>query len=887
MRHSRSIYFLAAILAAALPANRALRADDSPANAAIHRALQKQVALKYTAEPLEQVAKGLQTKLGIPILLDSKALIDVGIARDTPVTFSIANVSARAAISLMLRPLQLTATVQRESLVITTPEEAENMLETRVYDVADLVTTGAHGEGPHDFQPLVNAIKTCVGFVTWDDVGGSGSLVAFDTGGINAIVVSQTERMHEELADLLADLRAVRDRKVRAGKVSVSPGGASPAGAAIDLRLPQVTEAEAAVRRALAKPITFDFIKTPLSKIIATLRQKAGLPIVFDLRAMEDGLPRPRASSSRKRSGNETTPSLLDWPLTAQAANIPLGLALDDMLRPYGFAWTYNDECLLVTIPQREEELQVTRCYDVSDLPAFRDSKGKGVPDFDAIIDMITSTVSPAMWDTRSPGQIAVIDQPHLQVISVSQTWKVHRQIEQLLTGLRQHRRSLPTPERIAKLPPLPARQKASPARLSSSVSHAERPFLPPPQPDPMRDAIVNANNRIAFDLYKQMVRKDRARRRENLVFSPASITTVMAMVYAGARGQTAEEMAKTLHLNMPPADVAPACRSLLATLPLANHPGCRLTLANSFWGRQGYQFTAGYLETLRKSFAADLTSVDFARSGDVCQAINGWVSKKTEGKIPQIIGPELIQRNLGFVGISAVHFQGQWWESFPGSETKAAWFYGEEPIETPLMHQVTTCRYGLADNLQILEKTYRGGELAMMILLSEGEPPVITDIEQILSAEKVKQWSSMLKPRTVEVYLPQFELETGLDLAQTLAAMGMPRLFQPAEADLSGMHSDKTPLWLSRVLHRASLRVNEEGTVAAAAMAGMGTFGGPPIPMAAVFRADHPFVFLIRDTRTNNILFLGRLVQPKRAPERMPKEHLPGGRGGMGMGVL
>lgn len=201
---------LAAILALAILETAPLWADDSPANAAVRQALEKPLTLNYEEEPLKQVVKDLQTKLGVPILLDSKAIIDAGLATDTPVTFSVANVEAKAAISLMLRSLILTTVVRDGRLLITTPEEAENLLEARVYDVADLVTTGVHGEGPCDFQPLVNAIKTCVGLVTWDEVGGPGSLVPFDTGGLTAIVVCQTDQVHESLEEFLAELHHAR-----------------------------------------------------------------------------------------------------------------------------------------------------------------------------------------------------------------------------------------------------------------------------------------------------------------------------------------------------------------------------------------------------------------------------------------------------------------------------------------------------------------------------------------------------------------------------------------------------------------------------------------------------------------------------------------------------
>ena len=185
MRRSRFFWFVAAaILMAAVLENSHLRADDSPANAAVRQALKKQVKLDYAEEPLEQVIKDLQTKLGIPVFLDAKAINDAGIAKDMPVTFTIANVSAKAAIASLLRSLGLTTTVRHGMLMIVTPEEAENLMDTRVYEVADLVTTGEPGEGPPNFDQLIDVIKSCVRPTTWDDVGGPGSIATFESPGI-------------------------------------------------------------------------------------------------------------------------------------------------------------------------------------------------------------------------------------------------------------------------------------------------------------------------------------------------------------------------------------------------------------------------------------------------------------------------------------------------------------------------------------------------------------------------------------------------------------------------------------------------------------------------------------------------------------------------------
>ena len=273
----------------------------------------------------------------------------------------------------------------------------------------------------------------------------------------------------------------------------------------------------------------------------------------------------------------------------------------------------------------------------MSDLPAYRDSRGNGVPDYEAIVDAIKTTIKPATWrdvgDEGGEGTIAAFDQAGLQAIVISQPWKIHREIGRLLVGLRERRGPLPTREQIAKLPPLPpAGIHDLPGAAGPSPRRGqEEPASPAPPADSRREAIVAANNQFALDLYRQLGRSQENRR--NLCISPTSIAASLAMVYVGARGRTAEEMARTLHLGMPPGEVAPAFQSLLDTLPGANHLGCRLTLANAFWAQRGYQFTPAYLETLGKWFGAELAPIDFTWSEATCQTINAWVDRKTRGR--------------------------------------------------------------------------------------------------------------------------------------------------------------------------------------------------------------------------------------------------------------
>ena len=352
-------------------------------------------------------------------------------------------VSAKAAIELMLKPLQLKAVVRHGVLIITTPEEAESMLDTRVYAVADLVLVNTPGEVVADFDSLIDMIKSTVKPVTWDDVGGPGSIAPCEA-GINAIVVSQTDEVHDGIENLLAELRAVRDRQANRGTVSTWPGRSeSSARTAVDPRLPPVTAAEMAVRRAFARPVSFQFHQTPLGQVIAALRRRTGLQILAD----------------KEGNGGEVAESVsLDTPVSIEAMNLPLDLALNAVLRPLGLTWTYDRGCLILTTPEREDDLMFARAYDVSDLPAFRDRSGKGVPDFAAIIDIIQSTVYPTTWDeVGGPGSIAKIDQGRLQAISISQTWKIHLQVEQLLVELRERRGAPLSRDQIARLPLLPA----------------------------------------------------------------------------------------------------------------------------------------------------------------------------------------------------------------------------------------------------------------------------------------------------------------------------------------------------------------------------------------------------------------------------------------------
>ena len=374
------------------------------------------------------------------------------------------------------------------------------------------------------------------------------------------------------------------------------------------------------------------------------------------------------------------------------------------------------------------------------------------------------------------------------------------------------------------------------------------------------RAAVTAGDNAFAIDLYAHLRRQP-----GNLFFSPESISTALAMSYAGARGQTAAEMAKTLHFTLPPDHLHPAMGALLADLS-ATHPGYQLRAANALWAQQGYAFLSDFLHITRSDYGAGFHQVDFKDGSDSArQTINQWVAQKTEEKIKDLIGPGVLNRQTRLVLTNAIYFKGDWEEQFDRSLTKAEDFRVSpaQSVNAPMMHRDGAFNYFDGGTFQALEIPYTSRELSMIVLLPK-DPAGLTTLEQSLTAAGAKPWLSQLRPAPkVILTFPRFKITQQFSLAGTLASMGMSSAFN-AHADFSGINPSRE-LYLSAVIHKAFVDVNEEGTEAAAATAIIGlraTVARRPQP-PIVFRADHPFVFLIRENKSGAILFLGRVVDP------------------------
>lgn len=369
--------------------------------------------------------------------------------------------------------------------------------------------------------------------------------------------------------------------------------------------------------------------------------------------------------------------------------------------------------------------------------------------------------------------------------------------------------------------------------------------------------AVAKENNRFAFDLYAQL------RSREgNLFLSPASISTALAMTYAGAGNDTARQMASTLHFTLEPERLHSAFASLIKgwSGDGSKRP-YQLSVANSLWGQKNFGFRDDFLKLTRDHYGAGLQEVDFAATEEARRLINSWAEKETQGKIKDVLQPGDVDSFTRLVLANAIYFKGDWAYQFKKDDTRPGPFHvaAGKDVNAQIMHQTRDFAHFDGDTFQVLEMPYAGKDLSMVIVLPR-KIDGLAELEKTLTVDKLSEWLGKLRAEKVAVSLPRFKMTTRFKLSQQLAALGMRDAFVPGKADFSGMTSSKSPLSISEVIHQAFVDVNEQGTEAAAVTAVAVRAPSPPMPN---FRADHPFLFLIRDTRTNSVLFMGRVVDP------------------------
>jgi len=369
----------------------------------------------------------------------------------------------------------------------------------------------------------------------------------------------------------------------------------------------------------------------------------------------------------------------------------------------------------------------------------------------------------------------------------------------------------------------------------------------------------VDANNQFAFELYSKI----KTPSNQNLLFSPYSISSALAITYEGARGGTADEIQGVFHFPKDDSVRRPAFARLYNAINAPNS-AYELRTANALWVEKTYPFLLEYTTVASQYYGASATNLDFIRGTESSRVtINNWVEAQTNGKIKDLIPRGAIDSMTRLVITNAVYFKGKWAEQFNETFTKEEDFSTAEnkKVKVQMMRlDETTLNYSESGDLQVLELPYEGGDLSMLLLLPKDNN--LDALESSLSAEKLSELRASLHEEKVYVHIPRFKFETTYDLGSKLSAMGMPRAFTSA-ADFSGMDGTRD-LSISKVIHKAFIEVNEEGTEAAAATAVIIRTGS--MPYYKTFRADHPFVFVIQEKKTGAVLFVGRVADPTRS---------------------
>jgi serpin B len=395
--------------------------------------------------------------------------------------------------------------------------------------------------------------------------------------------------------------------------------------------------------------------------------------------------------------------------------------------------------------------------------------------------------------------------------------------------------------------------------------------------------SLVDDGNTFAVELYGRLATTE-----GNLFFSPMSIHAALTMVYAGARNRTEAQMAEVLHfkkngikLHREFADLVESLDSprMVVSYEMADHqfrkikkPAYQLVIANALWGQKGYSWKQDFLSLTAACYGAGLYEVDFAGHTEAARdTINAWVEKQTHDRIKELIAKGSLNILTRLVLTNAIYFKANWAQEFSDSLTEDQPFNVTltKQVILPMMFRKGNFRYMETDTFQALDMPYKGRELSMIVFL-----PKKTDglgaFERGLTSECLSAWLERFDDKEVAVSFPRFTFQSGFALANILETMGMKDAFSPTLADFSGMTTaTNEDVYVSNVIHKAFVAVDEKGTEAAAATAAIMATRAMPRPGSKIFRADHPFLFMIRHNSTGIMLFMGKVVNPESAQGR------------------
>jgi serpin B len=403
-------------------------------------------------------------------------------------------------------------------------------------------------------------------------------------------------------------------------------------------------------------------------------------------------------------------------------------------------------------------------------------------------------------------------------------------------------------------------------------VSEQKRALSQVPSSD--LSELVAGNTAFAFDLYRLLAEQQEG---ENLFYSPYSISLALAMTYAGARGETEEQMAQALRFTLPDERLHAAFNDLDGELARRGEgaqgehrageqhsKGFRLNIVNAIWGQESYVFLVPFLDTLAVNYGAGLRVLDFVHAPEESRVIiNDWISQQTEGRIEDLIPQGTIDPLTCLVLTNAVYFDAAWAHQFRAETTDKGAFtlLDGRQVVIPMMRQTESLGYTEGEGYQAVELPYDGDEMSMVIILPERDR--FDEFESSLDGNQVREIVSDMTDRQVALKMPSFEFDSRFELRQALEELGMGAAFSRTAADFSGMTGGKD-VFISDVLHKAFVSVDERGTEAAAATAVEMEVGSERSVESVAVVIDHPFILVIRDIETGTLLFVGRVLNPR-----------------------
>ena len=380
--------------------------------------------------------------------------------------------------------------------------------------------------------------------------------------------------------------------------------------------------------------------------------------------------------------------------------------------------------------------------------------------------------------------------------------------------------------------------------------------------------SLVQSNTYFGIELFSVLAQDSPD---GNLFLSPYSISTALAMTWAGAEGATARQMADVLGFALPEEEVHGQFADLQQKLGpeyrqqymMGSGDPLTLEVANAIWAQESYPLLPEFVSLLQDKYGAEARNVDFVGDAEGARGeINAWVEEKTRDRIQNLLPRGSVDAMTRMVITNAVYFKGSWSEPFSEDATTREDFHlaDNTTAEVPMMHQTEELAYAEAAGCRAVELPYADNMSSMLVLLPDGD---LSEFEQDFSTETLDEIAAEMQSREVVLSMPSFEFTSSFGLSQTLKSMGMIDAFEPGQADFTGM-TEARELYISAVIHKAFVKVDEEGTEAAAATAVvMALTSMPPQLQRVELVLDRPFLFLIRDRVTGSVLFMGRMADP------------------------